>query len=308
MVFRMNSPLVSVCIPTFNHAKVVGDALRSAMAQRYQHLEILVVDNHSDDDTEHVIARIAAGDSRIRYVRNRENIGMARNFSACITLACGQYIKFLCADDVLDPDCVSAMVEALESSRDIALVGCARRLTDHRLATRRIAGARKRFARVEGASMVRECFAMGNRIGEPTAVMFRRGDALRGFDESYSQHVDLEKWFYLLLKGNFVFLADPLCSIRQHDMQATQVNLRHGRIVEDKRRLFRDFSPLVRGSMGLFEKCLWDGRMALSLVRGGLAGCFIEPRTIAEIFFRRPFPTVTYPLVAMLVRLGWTGS
>lgn len=304
----MNTPLVSLCIPTFNHATVVKDALRSAMAQKFQNLEILVVDNHSDDDTEHVIARIAAGDSRVRYVRNPENMGMAGNFNKCMTIARGHYIKFLCSDDVLDPDCVSKMVETLEGDRDVALVGCARRLTDEHLVARMVASARKRSARVEGSRMIRECFAMGNRIGEPTAVMFRRDDASRGFDESYSQLVDLEMWFYLLQKGDFVFLADPLCSIRQHDMQATQVNLRHGRIVEDKRRLFREFLPIVRDSMSLFDKCMWDGRMALSLVRSRLAGCFIEPRTIAEIFFRKTFPAITYPLVAMLVRLGWARS
>lgn len=304
----MNPPLVSLCIPTFNHATVVEDALRSAMAQKYQNLEILVVDNHSDDNTGGVISRIAAGDPRVRYVRNPENMGMAGNFNKCMTIARGHYIKFLCSDDVLDPDCVSKMVGALEGDSDAALVGCARRLTDEHLAARRVACARRRSVRMKGANMIRECFAMGNRIGEPTAVMFRRVDAYRGFDESYSQLIDLEMWFYLLQKGDFVFLADPLCSIRQHDMQTTQVNLRHGRIVEDKRRLFRDFLPVVQDSMRFFDKCMWDGRMALSLVRGGLAGCFIEPRTIAEVFFRKTFPVITYPLVAMLVRLGWARS
>src|SRR5438477_1259628 len=91
-------PSVSICIPTFNDAAVVGDALRSALRQEYPRLEIIVIDNNSTDQTGEVVAGIAAGDNRFRYSRNSENIGMARNFNACIAAAIGEYVLILCAD------------------------------------------------------------------------------------------------------------------------------------------------------------------------------------------------------------------
>jgi glycosyltransferase involved in cell wall biosynthesis len=305
----MNSPpLVSVCIPTYNHARVIGDALRSATEQSYRNLEILIVDNHSDDDTEQVVAGFAGGDPRVRYVRNPENIGMARNFSACVALARGEYIKMICADDTLEPGCVGAMVDAMEGHSDIVLVGCARRLADERMAIFKVVGARKGFAQIGGQAMIKECFSLGNRIGEPSAVMFKRADAQRGFDGRYSQLVDLEMWLHLLQKGDFAFLPEPLCSIRQHPDQATRVNLRHGRIVEDKSLLFRDFAPALAGSMNLVQKALWDGRMALSLAHARLAGNRVEPRAVREIFFPGIFASLTYPSVALLIRSRLTGA
>jgi len=278
------------------------------MAQSYENLEILVVDNASEDDTEQVVKKIAAGDPRVRYVRHPENIGMASNFSACISLARGDYIKPLCADDTLEPGCVAAMKAVLDERPGVALVGCARRLADERMAIFKVVGARGRFAQIGGQAMIKECFSLGNRIGEPSAVMFKRADAQRGFDGRYSQLVDLEMWLHLLQKGDFAFLPEPLCSIRQHPDQATRVNLRHGRIVEDKSLLFRDFAPALAGSMNLVQKSLWDGRMALSLAHARLAGNRIEPRAVREIFFPEIFASLTYPSVALLIRSRLTGT
>ena len=85
-------PTVSICIPTYNHANVVGDALRSAMAQTYGSVEILVLDNASTDNTSQVVADVTGGDARVRYVRNEANLGMVGNFSACISAARGKFI------------------------------------------------------------------------------------------------------------------------------------------------------------------------------------------------------------------------
>ncbi len=217
------------------------------------------------------------------------------------------YIKPLCADDTLEPGCVAAMKAVLDERPGVALVGCARRLADERMAIVKVVGARGRFAQIGGQAMIKECFSLGNRIGEPSAVMFKRADAQRGFDERYSQLVDLEMWLHLLQKGDFAFLPECLCSIRQHSNQATWTNLRHGHVVADKSRLFRDFAPALAGSMNLVQKSLWDGRMALSLARARSAGKRIEPRTVREVFFPGIFAPFTYPSVALLARFRLTG-
>ena len=63
-----------------------------------------------------------------------------------------------------------------------------------------------------------------NIIGEPSAVMFHRAAAGRGFDPSFHQVVDEEMWFHLLRDGGLVYEPEPLCAFRQHSAQQTVVN------------------------------------------------------------------------------------
>src|SRR3954468_1959579 len=185
--------MVSICIPTYNRAGSLAKALASAQAQTFTDVEILVVDNHSDDETEALVREAARADARIRYVRQPENVGLARNFSACIAEARRELIKFLCDDDWLERDCVAKLVAAL-SHPQVSLAACARRLVNAELRSLRIVRARRASGVVAGETMTRELFARGNTIGEPSAVLFRRSDAMRGFDIRYQHALDLEMW------------------------------------------------------------------------------------------------------------------
>lgn len=296
--------LVSVCIPTYNHARVVGDALRSAIAQSYKNVEILIVDNHSADDTARVVAEIAEGDRRIRYIRHPENIGMSRNFSACIDLASGEYIKFLCADDILEQNCVAEMMAVALAHHQVSLIACARRMVDDNLNDVGLARYAERFVLLDGATAVRRCFFHGNLIGEPTAVLFRRSDAAGGFSNEYPQLMDLEMWFRILRQGAFAFLPEPLCRIRRHSAQATQANLRSGAVLTDKRRLFRGFLAEAGKHASLAEKALWDTRMAVTVGRTRGAGSAVDLSAINEVFFPSLFPGLTYPVASALWRFA----
>ena len=72
------SPLVSIMIPTFNQAQFVGDAIESIISQTYDNLEIIVLDDHSQDSTEKVVK--GYDDERIRYIKNEENLGRVNNY------------------------------------------------------------------------------------------------------------------------------------------------------------------------------------------------------------------------------------
>src|SRR5712664_4480750 len=121
--------MISICIPTYNRAATLAKAIASAQAQTYRDLEIVVVDNHSNDGTEAMVREAASADPRIRFVRHDKNLGMARNFSACIAEARGEHVKFLCDDDLLEPGCVAKLADAL-SPPGVALSACARRMVD----------------------------------------------------------------------------------------------------------------------------------------------------------------------------------
>jgi hypothetical protein len=299
-------PLVSICIPTFNDASVVKDALSSALRQQYSPLEILVIDNHSSDDTWRIANDLANGDSRVRLVRHNDNIGMAMNFNACIRAAKGKFILILCADDILHPDCTRALAGALNEDSNLVLAACGRLAIDQSLRQIGTLPTRTRTEKISGASLARECFAHGNRIGEPSAVMFQRDLALRGFSPAYSQALDLEMWFHLLGQGSAILLAKPLCSIRHHALQTTHANIASGRIVKDKRLLFREYVERLEGALTPWDKLLWDARMASSAGRTFAAGGSVDSPEIAEVFYKTIFAQFFWPAALVLWKLaGW---
>ena len=294
-------PLVSVCIPAYNDSAVVADALRSAMRQDYAPLEILVVDNNSTDGTWEVATATASGDSRVRVLRNSENIGMARNFSTCVASAHGECVLILCADDVLGSGCIELLATTLCEHPKAVLAACGRTFTDAKLRPLRVIRARTHKEEVEARILLRECFAHGNRIGEPSAVMFRRNAAVRGFDPAYSQSVDLEMWFHLLEKGSAVMLPESRCLVRQHGAQMTRTNLQSGRIVKDKQLLFGQYAARIGPTLTPMDRLAWDLRMASSLARTRAAGGNFNAGSIVELFYPNLFSWLLYPAI----RLAW---
>jgi glycosyltransferase involved in cell wall biosynthesis len=289
--------VISICIPTYNRAATLAKAIDSARAQSYSDIEILVLDDHSSDGTEAMVREAARADPRIRMVRNDQNVGLARNFSACIAEARGEYVKFLCDDDLLELDCVAKLRRAM-SQPGAVLSACARRMVDYDLKPARVARARRGAALIDGETMTRELFVHGNTIGEPTAVLFRRRDAVRGFDARYEQAFDVEMWCHLLRGGALAYVAEPLCLVRVHSAQATRGNIHAGRIIEDKRLLFREMLPRLAGRLSRRERWLWDLRMASSFGRTRAAGAPADAADISEIFHPRTFRAMV-PLATM---------
>jgi glycosyltransferase involved in cell wall biosynthesis len=93
-------PLVSVIMPTYNHAEFIKDSIESVLNQSYKHLELIIIDNFSADDTERIVDSFINADRRIRYFKfsNHGIIAASRNFG--IANSKGEYIAFLDSDDM----------------------------------------------------------------------------------------------------------------------------------------------------------------------------------------------------------------
>src|SRR6266849_5919778 len=112
---------VSICLPAYNHGAYLGAAIESALSQTWTDLEVVVSDNCSTDDTRQVVEAYAKRDARVRYSLGENHVPMHDNFNRCARLARGAYLKYLCADDVLEPQCVKRMLAALEANPDATL-------------------------------------------------------------------------------------------------------------------------------------------------------------------------------------------
>ena len=114
------SPMVCICIPTYNAAATIRETLTSILAQTYTNLVIHVSDNASTDKTLEIVESMA--DSRIHIHRHENNIGAEGNFTRCIQLATGKYTAIFHADDLYGADMVAKQVAFLESHPDAGAV------------------------------------------------------------------------------------------------------------------------------------------------------------------------------------------
>jgi len=119
---REETGLVSIVIPTYNRAKHVILTLKSALAQTYSNLEVIVQDNASDLDLTTTIE--ALGDPRVRYFRNERNLGATRNFALGLGRATGEFVGLLADDDLIDPRFVEKLVSPLVTHPDAVVSFC----------------------------------------------------------------------------------------------------------------------------------------------------------------------------------------
>jgi glycosyltransferase involved in cell wall biosynthesis/ABC-type Na+ transport system ATPase subunit NatA len=110
-------PLVSVVIPCYNHGAFLAEAIESIQAQTYPHIEILVVDDGSTDNTKEV----ACGFEKVRYI-HQPNAGLSAARNTGIKASTGAYILFSDADDWLMPNAVETNMVLLQQRPDAAFV------------------------------------------------------------------------------------------------------------------------------------------------------------------------------------------
>lgn len=130
----MKKPLVSVVIPAYNCAGSIGMAIDSALDQGID-VEIIVVDDHSDDVLEAALERYLQNPAVI-YLRNPENLGASGSRNLGVARAKGRYVAFLDADDIWRPGKLKKQLEAMERTGAV-LCATARELQD---ATGRLSG------------------------------------------------------------------------------------------------------------------------------------------------------------------------
>ena len=292
----MTRTLVSVVIPTFNYGHFVGDAVESALAQTYPHLEVIVVDDGSTDDTQRVLKRFG---SRIRCVyQNNRGLSAARNTG--IRLANGEWIALLDADDVWHPQKTEVQLAAGQSIADVGLIGS--------LPTAVLPPALDAAPSICTLS-VRD-FLLSIRTG-PSGTLIRRKsfDAVGLFDESLKSIEDRDMWLRIAARFPAVQILSPCWWYRPHEGQMSR---RAARMFENYQRVLTKFfsehpqhAPLRRlGWSYMYVDASWmfleegDFRRARTLMAKSLLAW---PWSYGDRRLRR-FPRT--PIVARLLMGG----
>ncbi|MDQ6482209.1 glycosyltransferase [Dyadobacter sp. LHD-138] len=108
-------PLVTVVLTAFNHGKYVSETLNSIFTQTYPHVQVIVIDNASTDNTLSIIEKVDQHVSPFCLIKNPSNLGLCKAFNQGLALAEGKYIIDLAGDDMMLPDRIKLQVEAFEN-------------------------------------------------------------------------------------------------------------------------------------------------------------------------------------------------
>ncbi|MEG5014884.1 MULTISPECIES: glycosyltransferase [unclassified Microcoleus] len=249
-------PKVSICIPTYNGEAFIGEAIKSALAQTYPNIELIISDDGSTDRTIAIAQSFQSQTSVDFRIILHRNYGLSQNWNFCISQAKGQYIKFLFQDDLLAPECIEKMVALAQENPEIGMVFSPRGITiaeDEsnpilRRASQSIKDLHKSWSNLKSIQPGKELLADTkclnnpiNKIGEPSTVLIaaRVFEEIGLFDSGLSQYVDLDMWWRIMGNYHIGFVDEKLSSLRIHPEQQTWKNFAAGENHKDVVRFYK---------------------------------------------------------------------
>jgi glycosyltransferase involved in cell wall biosynthesis len=205
--------LVSIIIPTYNRAQLIGRAVHSAQVQTYDNLEIIIVDDGSNDDTRHRINELQKSDQRIKYICHEKNRGAQAARNTGIATAGGSYIAFLDSDNQWLPRKLERQM-ALFFNHDASLgvVYCG-------------------YSKVSPAGDVLQEYVPRHRgmvykqtladwLTDTSTIVVRKDilEKIHGFDETVSSHQEWDLCIHLARECNFDFVPESMSIYHEHTL------------------------------------------------------------------------------------------
>lgn len=131
----MEKPLVSILVANYNNGCFIAETLESAVRQTYPNVEIVIVDDGSNDNSLQVIVGFMAShpEATIRLVKNTDPKGCGRIKRQCVELSSGVFFCFLDPEDTILPEAVATLMEAFATHPEYGLVYCTHYLCNEKL-------------------------------------------------------------------------------------------------------------------------------------------------------------------------------
>jgi glycosyltransferase involved in cell wall biosynthesis len=247
------APRLTIGLPVYNGERFISEALDALLDQTYKNFELIISDNASTDATASICQRYVEQDSRVRYIRQPKNIGLAPNHNVVVEHARGELFKWASNDDLYAPELVERCIEALDEHPDVVL-------------------AHSWSARVDSDGVVTDAYEYPLNTASARAperfrsILFDSGgdddygvmriDVLRrtAMKESY-HHADHTIIAELALYGRFYQVPDWLYYRRDHSGRAERAcaSMRSRCVNMDPRRASRLRHPVVR----LYGEYVW---------------------------------------------------
>lgn len=228
-------PLISIIIPSYK-VSFFEETFLSACNQDYPNIEIIITDDNRSDDIKNIVNKHQNSFRfPILYFKNESQLYGEKNFIRGVYESHGEYIKFLCDDDVLYSNCVSRLYTAIKSDTDIVLASSRRQRIDEK--NNSLHESMLAFiypfsedVKIPGSELINFLTDFTfNFIGEPTCILCKRymllelAENMFRLNGNFHLHLgDLFLYANLLRNGSLAFLAEPLSAFRISTGQVSQ--------------------------------------------------------------------------------------
>lgn len=216
-----NYPLVTIICLCYNHEKFIVEALESVKNQEYPAIQLLIADDCSTDNSKEVIKKWLVQNPDVTFVSNKKNIGNTKTFNKMVTMAKGEYLIDLAADDILLPNSVQLQVKCFQESSypNLAIVyGNSEIITEngkHYSYCFPVNNDLKVTQKQASGNIYSKILAGGNVLCSISAMMKKDiFDKNSGYDENL-YYEDLDYWIRIARNYNFDFIDAILVQKRQ---------------------------------------------------------------------------------------------
>ena len=267
---RKEKPLVSIVIPAYNNENTIIATLESVRRQSYEKIEIIIIDDNSTDKTLQLITEQQKADDRIIIYHNSTNLGMTGNWNKCIQVSNGEFVKLVCADDLLDENEIEKETQAMLVNPSVNLVESDTRLVD---INGKKTGTFKRYYKsgiVNGKEIAKTSIIWNNFFGAPVNNLVRKSvfEETGYFDERFTYILDFDMWMKIACAGDVYIIHEVLNSFRIRNDSNTGKLIGRDRdtYVEEHRRLVDKYAKKLRLTKFEYAFSLWFRRFRNSAI------------------------------------------
>lgn len=319
MTENVISGLVSIVVASYNHAEYLAQRMDSLIAQTYQDIEIIVIDDCSTDDSLQVLRRYE-GDPRVRLIAREQNGGWVAVSNQGIELSRGEFVIFANCDDACEPQLIEQLVLAMRSGDNVGIAFCRSWLVDkdNKILSDDLLSQQRAFqkrcavdALIPGAEMgkylLHSCV-----IPNLSAALIRRECFARVgvLSPDYRACSDWDLFFRVAEHFDFAYVSQPLNLFRQHETTIRSVMKERATYEEYFRVLLGNLRKLrltliERAQARMRVMSLWAVHLVSPSTRGALnfpyhLGCVLSRDPAALIFL---FPSVVQRVITIFAKL-----
>jgi glycosyltransferase involved in cell wall biosynthesis len=210
-----NHPRVSVCIPSYNAARFIGETIQSVLDSTYRDLEVIVNDDASTDDTQRIVKAYCDADAHVRLYWNDCNVGPVRNWNRVIQRASGEFVGLLNHDDLYGPFWLVRAVHVLDKHPHIGWVMSAYRVIDDTGRTDHVTARFPQTGEIDCCEAFR-CAATLDGVG--VGYIARRVvlEQVGYYDEEAGPSADNDLFLRLAVKAPLYYTTFPHVAWRWH--------------------------------------------------------------------------------------------
>lgn len=215
-----DNPLVTIICLCYNHEDYVVESLNSVINQSYPSIQLIIVDDCSNDSSKAIIRTWLKKNPEIQFIANETNLGNTKSFNKALELAKGEYVIDLAADDVLLPNCVTLQMNAFENSpyKNLGVVyGNVELISENGSFDSYYFPVNNQKKAIENritGEIYQSVLSGGNSICSVSAMIKKTVfDRLQGYNETLA-YEDLDFWIRASRLYEFDFIDEPLVQKR----------------------------------------------------------------------------------------------